>query len=744
EDDWHYADARTDISITGGSFCLGSHARLTGDVCVSGSGTFIMSEGVRHNLEYVEGGEGLEHTAMYRVFYGLKGDVQLQGAASRMVVSFSEETDAVNVYSGRISGAGSLSIDAAQGVLVLAGDNRAHTGTKELMGGTLMLNSEAAMGDVTTNRWVVGSAASVAFGGSAETLLDALDGSSSGTLLLWQSRDSVLDLSQHAQLALGVLRGRSTDYGSSSDTLTGALRVNSEGELRLAAQLVAGSSLEAQGRLTLLSAANTVDSLRVGSQGLDLGAGSQLSVSGTLSVAEGANLLLGSGAVLDLSGISYGVNDKNLSEQFASMVTAVSGEGTVRLQGGMKIQLADSSVAPPTFRARYEVGGDLWLQRWSAGSWCLAENGSLHVDGTLKISNQQTLELQRGSGVSAGVLELGLYEDESSYCGVLRSVGADLRLGKLQFAGSHESNSAVISDSRLHFTTTDTSASVFTGSGSISISNSVLSSDHGFTITHGLTELDYPRIALSDSTLDASGGTIAINNMGMDISGNLTITGGKVSINGSSVATNLHHGSFVIASGGTLELKGTVQLDMSDALATGTYSGGTNGYLTAQTGWVVEHVIDKQGGTLSSSAYWSLADGDNTYWGLLADDGSVSFSVTETAVDSKVFYVNGMVSSSTEYGEATGFVVRKGGNLYLSESSAGTLSLGEALRSMRGSGTAIIGMGMAGTSTPKEVLLANAAAATVFRGQVILNRDVTLKLGNSADEEGQVDLRSLS
>ncbi|MGN0865260.1 MAG: PEP-CTERM sorting domain-containing protein [Akkermansia sp.] len=45
--------------------------------------------------------------------------------------------------------------------------------------------------------------------------------------------------------------------------------------------------------------------------------------------------------------------------------------------------------------------------------------------------------------------------------------------------------------------------------------------------------------------------------------------------------------------------------------------------------------------------------------------------------------------------------------------------------------------------TPKELLLENAAAETAFRGQVILNRDVTLKLGSSADNEGTVDLRSL-
>lgn len=738
-DDWHYADASMPVSISGGSFCLGSHARLTGDVSVSDGGTFTMREGVRHNLEYVEGGEGLEHTAMYRAFYGLKGDVLLQGGESRMVVSFSGETDAVNVYSGSIRGAGSLSIDAAQGVLVLAGDNRAHTGTKKLTGGTLMLNSEAAMGDVTTNRWVVGADAFVAFGGSMQTLLDALDRSSTGTLALWQQQDSQLDLSSHEYMSVGALRARSITYGNSAEHINGTLRVNSEGELRLAAQLVAGSRLEAQGRLTLLSADNTVASLSIGRQGLALGAGSQLSVSGGVTLAEGANLLLGSGSVLKLQSSLYGSDDKTQAENFARFVNAVSGAGTVQLQGEgeLKLQLANSSVAPPTFRAHYHVAGDMWLQKWgSASSWVVAEGGSLDVSGLLKVSNQQTLELQRGGSVSASTLSLGLY-DNGSYYGKLLSAGGELRIGKLAFEGTHEANSAVISDSRLHFTTTDTSASVLSGSGSVSISNSVLSSDHGFTITHGLTEETYPNLSLSNSTLDATGGAISIKDMYLDVSGKLTITGGSVSLSESRAdhATKLHSGSFVLEQGSSLTLSGTVQLDMSDAIATGTYRVGTdpnaNGYLTAQTGWVVEKVIDKQkGGTLSSSAFWKLADGDNILWGSLSDDGSVSFTVAETAVNSKVFYVNGMVFSSSDYAEATGFVVRSGGTLYLTESTAGTLSLGEALHGARGSGTIIIGKGTAGEGAgSREVTLPTSASDTTFRGVVQLNSDVAFRIG---------------
>lgn len=46
EDDWHYADATSNVTVKdGGTFELDNHARLTGDVHVQSGGTFIMREG---------------------------------------------------------------------------------------------------------------------------------------------------------------------------------------------------------------------------------------------------------------------------------------------------------------------------------------------------------------------------------------------------------------------------------------------------------------------------------------------------------------------------------------------------------------------------------------------------------------------------------------------------------------------------------------------------------------------------
>ena len=144
-DDWHYADAGTDVSVErGATLRLGSHARLSGNVVVRDGGAFVMNEGVYAQNEYVEGGFVRENTYALRDFYGLKGDVTLEGSAE-MRVEFSAGTTAENVYAGKISGTGSLALDLADGALRLSGAN-AHTGGTTLNAGTLVLENASALG----------------------------------------------------------------------------------------------------------------------------------------------------------------------------------------------------------------------------------------------------------------------------------------------------------------------------------------------------------------------------------------------------------------------------------------------------------------------------------------------------------------------------------------------------------------------------------------------------------------------
>ena len=742
EDDWHFADARTDISITGGTFCLGSHARLTGDITVSDGASFVMNEGVRHTYEYLEGGERLDNTELFRDYYGLKGNVHLEGSNSCMQVSFSAQTDATQVYSGSISGAGSLSIDTAQGVLVLAGDNSAHTGTKSLTNGTLMLAHDAAIGNTDTHQWVVGANSTIATMGDAAVLLTAIDKASAGTLALAHDQEQLLDFSEHSNLMLGALRGTRVVYGNAQEQISSSLHLGGEGELQVAAQFVSGSSLSVAGHVSLLHEANTISTLTLNGGNLSLLNGSSLTLTDHPSLVDGGAISVASGANLVLNGQNYGDNHQTNAERFAAIVNAISGEGTVTLQGSdIKVQLGTSSVAPPTFRSNYVVQGNLWLQKYGAeSSWSVANNASLQVSGELRISNKQTLCVERGGSISAGSLVLGLVENDVSYTGKLVADGASITVGALNFAGRNENNSATIRNSHLHFTNANAGDNVIdylSGSGLVSISNSTLSSDHGFSITNWSKGIE-----LSNSTLDAGGGAITFKGCTLAVSGALDIAGGSVALNANGAGqTSISQGRLVIEQGSSLSMGGMVSIDAADAIATGTLSGTKYGYLTEQTGWLVEKVVDNQGGTFTNKAFWKLSNGTG---GTLDANGNFTAAADNAVSEGdKVFYVTskGFVFSASDYRDATGFVVLQGGSLYLSESSAGTLSLSEALRTAKGSGSITIGNGIA--SAEAVTLTVGNNQSTQFRGDIYLVSNVTFNIGTTANG-GRVDLSSLN
>lgn len=91
--DWHYADAKMDVVVQeGAEFTLGSHARLKGDVTVEDGGVFTMKEYTTHQHEYMEGGVNKDDTYQYREYFGLHGNINLEGVDSMFNVQFSPRT----------------------------------------------------------------------------------------------------------------------------------------------------------------------------------------------------------------------------------------------------------------------------------------------------------------------------------------------------------------------------------------------------------------------------------------------------------------------------------------------------------------------------------------------------------------------------------------------------------------------------------------------------------------------------
>ncbi len=243
-DDWHYADMTTPVTVNGGTFELGNHARLTGTVTVNAGGVFVMREGVTHQYEYLEGGYEIKNTDDYRKFFGLHGDVVLQGSNSAMRIEFNEKVDSNLVYGYKISGAGSLTVNPGVhgGVVTLSGDNMQHTGTKTLMRGGMMVTDLKALGNVTeeSGKWHLTDSGYLVVDGAFKTesgqplnhaeVLNYVRGDSDGILALTESTAEQFNLDSHRHLVIGAYQDHTVAYGAAGTDLKAVLYTDEDQE----------------------------------------------------------------------------------------------------------------------------------------------------------------------------------------------------------------------------------------------------------------------------------------------------------------------------------------------------------------------------------------------------------------------------------------------------------------------------------------------------------------------------------
>lgn len=212
EDDWHYADAKMNVTVeNGAAFQLGTHARLLGDITVKG--TYVMNEGVHHQMEYIEGGLLKEDTSQWAGYYGHQGNTVLDGGT--MKVEFADKTTTAHTYTGNITGTGTVSVDAANSMLVLTGNNT-FSGARSVVRGTLMVEDAAAAG---SEKWLVGEkGAFAARNADGNAALQYIDSESTGVLALSQNQTSQIDVSEHDGLIIGALAGQTIQYGTLGTT----------------------------------------------------------------------------------------------------------------------------------------------------------------------------------------------------------------------------------------------------------------------------------------------------------------------------------------------------------------------------------------------------------------------------------------------------------------------------------------------------------------------------------------------
>ncbi len=535
EDDWHYADAAMNVAVDqGANFTLGSHARLIGSITVADGGTYTMQEGVRHQMEYIEGFERLEDTYAIRDYYGHKGDTILNGGT--LAVQFSEGTTANTTYEGNISGTGGMTADTARGSLTLSGTNT-FSGSKTITNGTLILDDVAAAGDLTRHLWQVNAGGAIAvLQANGNTALSLVDADSEGVLLLTQAQESTVDFSGHSGIsAMGALAGKTVEYGRAEDTLN-IHNLTGEGTLIVQSTLSGNTRLNIDGRgynggtVVLNNISGYTGAISVGSTGgsmaLSVAKGQELSgltvniLSGGTLQAIGEQQSL-AGYLNFTEGSTLKGNDVTLTQGAQISGTVAADADTLQTASGVKLNITTGS----TLTARNLVAeGDIEL------------NGMLNYE-QLTVQNGATLQLRTGGRLDA--------ENAATI-----AEGGIMRLNLQTLQDKVELKNG---------------GTMFGNGGTIGTAASVLATEGTGTLSAGTGNLTVNGQigAAEGATLVLAGSTVTINTINPDdrLNGYINSSGGVMDIQCSTL--NLSHnrdtGIQTIA-GVTLHIGGTVRI----------------------------------------------------------------------------------------------------------------------------------------------------------------------------------------
>lgn len=420
--DWHYADAAMDVTVkNGATFELGSHARLTGDVTVESGGTYVMREGVTHAQEYVEGGQRLEDVSKYAAYYGHKGNTVLDGGTLR--VEYSAGVTAHNTYAGNISGSGNMSVDLkdSAAVFTVSGDNT-FTGTKTLVCGGLIADSATALGDTSTNKWVIQDDAWIA--SHKETgaqLLEHIDTSSTGTLVL-SSDSEQLNIAGYNNLFIGAEAGKTVQYGTlgTSQTLNAA-----DGAWRLGGgggTLVVNYVLSGDNDLLLGATENSTGVVHLTNQGNSFTGNIVFSGEGVLLTYEDG--ALGS-AIVDLS---YG-NAGELYSASDVMRMSTGSDGMVLVDNfsDNAIALQNHPSLTVGVAADKTWSGEFWLAENQAYRFGAINGATFTVNTALESGRDLIIDAQGSSGGKV-VLDASAITGQVSVMGRNDGTGGDITL----------------------------------------------------------------------------------------------------------------------------------------------------------------------------------------------------------------------------------------------------------------------------------------------------------------------------
>ena len=498
EDDWHYADAAMNVSVqNGGTFELGSHARLTGDVTVEQGGTYVMREAVRHQMEYVEGGQRLEDTSIYSEYFGHKGNVQLNGGT--FAVQFNEGVDANTDYAGNVTGTGAMTVDTGTsgGTFTFSGSVDAGI-RKTLNRGQLILTGTAAAD--TANKWLVNAGGVMVQFENAQDTLAVIDSASTGVLGLTQDCTTQLNLGSHAGLGIGALSGTTVQYGAAGTTE------------RLTTLNFGGG-----GKLVVNYALSGADTVNVNAGGM---AGGEIQLAnvaqnynGTVNVqAVGGGITLTTAADGALNGATVNLNDGG-TWQLTDDQHAVG--GTVNVNAGGTLQ-GKNMVLTGTANLAGSLDYDSFTVQ-DGGKVVMHEGGSLDSEHAVTIANGGTLDLN-GTTFTQNVKVVQGGEMNARNAGIAAGAGVEIAGGTLYAQGAVLASGSLVK---------------LADGGTMYGNGTTYNTDSTITATHGTGILDV------GESVDVSG------LVGADAGATLTLKGTAVTLRASNINTQ----------GGTLDIQ---------------------------------------------------------------------------------------------------------------------------------------------------------------------------------------------
>lgn len=628
EDDWHYADAKMDVTVnSGATFHLGTHARLLGDVTVN-NGTYIMGEGVRHRMEYIEGGTFLEDTYAWAEYYGHHGDTKLNNGTLK--VEFHEDTTANINYGGNITGTGTVSVNAGNGSITLSGENT-FKGARSVEKGTLIVADAAAAG---SEKWLVKDAGIFAAeSADGNTALKYIDSASTGVLALSQDQTSQVDMTGHNSLILGALEGTTINYGAAGTKE--ALQANANGEWRLGGgggELVVNYALTGDNKL-ILGNEHTKGIVTLTNTGNNFTGGIDFVSSGvTLNYTDPAavnkislNLTYGNRATMapmidNVTASSNGILLLNRAEESVD----VSKHANLYLGADGDFEYSgDISVADGQAYRFSAAGGTFTIDSELDGNRDIVVDAQGYTGGTVRLTNISPITgsvtvigSEAGSGVAAGNITLRVEQDGvlDKSTGIYLSSGTTLDIGEsTQYINSLElaEGSSLIGDRMSSATDTTYSTihltidSMDDLKGTINVNTVHKYGDSTLELTNSLTTSATDRFKYSELYIEE--GNVKLMSDLASV-GSLYIKSGKLDMNGKS----LYLGTVVAGDGAVIDATGATIYGMSTVgVLEGTatmINGGTDVTVTTNIGAAKDATL-----VLSGTGNWKLnGSGYNT------------------------------------------------------------------------------------------------------------------------------------